>query len=319
MSGVTRRSAAWRIVSFTLTNAVVAVKGKMACLDTSTGKVTKGGTSTTLIPIGTFEENLTGTGSNEVSVRLSREIELLEWKNDSNPNAVAATHVGSSCYIKDDETVSSSSASSTRSVCGMVLAVRSTGVLVLHGFGAAGATGQSGDAGAFESEVDLNGGCLAAGTALAAFADGASATPGLALDNSKAAGVRWNNHATPAAVYRTIPLPADLDDASALTVEILASKTGATLGDATKFTIGAFFQTVGALRDADADAGGDTDAMTGNAATKTLQRVTLTIAAGDVPAAPCALTLSVKPKDGTLGTDDVTIHSIKIMGQRTLA
>ncbi len=316
---VIRRKANWKIVSFTLTSAVVAVKGKMACLDTSTGKVTKGGTSTTLIPIGVFEENKTGTGSNTVSVRLARELELLEWKNDDAPNNLGATHIGSTCYIKDDETVSSSSATNTRSVAGMVLAVRSTGVLVLHGLGVQGATGASGNPGDFEVNVALESGHLAAGTPLAAFADGDSVTPGLALDNSEAGGVRWNNHATPAAVFKTVPLPTDIDEAEDLVVEILASKTGATDADDTTFTVGAFFHTVGALRDADANAGGATSAMVGTATSKTVQRVTLTIAAADVPAGPFAVTLSVKPTDGTLGTDDVTVPSVKIMGARSLA
>lgn len=155
---------------------------------------------------------------------------------------------------------------------------------------------------------------LAAGTALAAFADGASPTPGYALDNSEAGGIRWNNHATPAAIFATVPLPSDLKRVSNVSadiiVHVLASKTGATVGDAVTFTVGAFFQTVGALHDADANAGGASGAMVGNAATKTVQKVTRTIAGADVPAPPAVLTLSVKPTDGLLGTDDVTIHAI---------
>jgi hypothetical protein len=102
-----------------------------------------------------------------------------------------------------------------------------------------------------------------------------------------------------------------------MVVHVVASKTGATVGDATTFTIAAFFHPVGALRDADANAGGASSAMTGNATSKTVQRVTRTIAATDIPnksaTDPCpALSLSVKPTDGTLGTDDVTIHQILI-------
>jgi hypothetical protein len=151
---------------------------------------------------------------------------------------------------------------------------------------------------------------LVAGTPLAAFADGASATPGYAVDDSEAPAIRWNNHATPTAVYASVPLPPDLDDAEDVVVKVLASKTGATIGDAVTFTLTAFMLTVGALRDADANAGGATGAMTGNAASKTVQAVSRTIAAADVPAAPGSLTLSMKPTDGTLGTDDVSVHSV---------
>lgn len=153
-------------------------------------------------------------------------------------------------------------------------------------------------------------GTLVDGTPLAKFADGASATPGLSLNDSKAFGVRWNNHAAPAAAYLSVPMPQDLDDSAAIVVHVLASKTGATLADTSPFTCEAFFQTVGALHDADVDAGGDTGAMTGNANAKTVQEVTLTIAAADVPASPSVMTFSFKPKDGKLGTDDVIVEGI---------
>lgn len=157
-------------------------------------------------------------------------------------------------------------------------------------------------------------GWLAAGTALAAFADGASATPGLAVVDSESVGVRWNNHATPAAVFTKVLVPEDKKPNSDVIVHVVCSKVGATVGDATTFTIGAFFNTVGALHDADANAGGATGAVTGDAASKTIQKVTRTIAAADVPnptsAAPSVLALSYKPTDGTLGTDDIVVQAV---------
>jgi hypothetical protein len=85
------------------------------------------------------------------------------------------------------------------------------------------------------------------------------------------------------------------------------------------FTIGAFLNTVGALHDADANFGGATDAMVGTATAKTVQRVTLTLPAAALTADATALTLSVKPTDGTLETDDVILISCKVIGKRTLA
>jgi len=164
--------------------------------------------------------------------------------------------------------------------------------------------------------LDIRSFHLAAGTPLAAFASGDVVTPGLALDDSEAAGVRWNNHATPGAIWGSLTLPADRVPDTDVIVHVVASKTGATVGDATSFTLGVFFHPVGALRDADATAGGATSAMTGNATSKTVQKVTRTIAAADIPdptavTDPCAvLSLSLKPTDATLGVDDVTVHAV---------
>ena len=160
------------------------------------------------------------------------------------------------------------------------------------------------------SVAPLSGGILAAGTPLAAFADSVTSDPGITLANSKAVGVRWNNAAGQIAVWYAVPMPQDLNDAANVVMHILASKTGATVGDATTFTVTAFFQTVGALHDADADCGGASSAMTGAATAKTVQELTLTLALADVPPSPSVLSFSIKPTDGTLGTDDVVVEGI---------
>ncbi len=149
-------------------------------------------------------------------------------------------------------------------------------------------------------------------TPLVAFANAADPTPGFSLDNSEAWGIRWNNHATPDPIVTSLMLPRDLDDAEDLVVRLYASKSGATVGDAVTWDVGAFFQTVGALHDADTNAGGASSAMDGDLTAKTVQECTRTIAAADVPAAPCVLTLTLQPTDGTLGTDDVTLHAVCI-------
>jgi len=163
---------------------------------------------------------------------------------------------------------------------------------------------------------------IAAGTPLAAFANGASTTPGTAFDNSKCAGVRWNNDAAPAAMYASVLLPEHRKPQSDIIVHVLAAKSGATLADATTFAVNAWAQTNGALQDAATDAGGTTTAMVGNAAAKTLQHLTLTLKGSNLPDAvesanpgingnvPSVLTLGIKPTGGTLGTDDVTISAI---------
>lgn len=208
-------------------------------------------------------------------------------------------------YVVDGRTVSKEG--NGRAVAGRVWGKRGNYVLVESMAVAGVAPVSSGEIVAAQFPVSLLGAYEADGTALAAFADGASTTPGLAVDGGEAVGVRWNNHATPDPIALSLFLNEAVEAGSDLTLELWAHKSGATLADATAFTVGAFFGVQGALYDADADCGGDTSAMVGNAAAKTIQKVTLTIDGDDVPAGPCFLNLTIQPKDGTLGTDDVTL------------
>jgi len=143
-----------------------------------------------------------------------------------------------------------------------------------------------------------------AGVALAAFSDGDSPTPGFCV-TAKGLGIRWNNHGTPTPVGTKVLVPPDADVTANMTLSILAAKVGETLADAIKFTIAAYNNDVGELYDDDSDFGGDTDAMTGDATSKTVQHVTRTLALANLTAYPAAMELTIQPKDGTLGTDDV--------------
>ncbi|MDI9559687.1 MAG: hypothetical protein QM235_00655 [Pseudomonadota bacterium] len=156
-----------------------------------------------------------------------------------------------------------------------------------------------------------------AGVALAAFSDGDSTVPGYCV-TAKGLGIRWNNHATPGAVGTKVIVPPDADVTANMTLNVLAAKTGATVGDATKFTVAAYNNVVGELYDADANFGGDTGAMTGDATAKTVQKVTLTLASANLAAYPAAMELTIKPKDGTLGTDDVIMLAVWIEYQKKL-
>lgn len=151
------------------------------------------------------------------------------------------------------------------------------------------------------------------GTVLAAFADGASNTPGVAADGAEAVGIRWNNAAAPDPIITSIPVPLDLDSDFDIDGHIICHKTGATVGDATTFDVLAYFNVVGSLYDADANAGETSSAITGDAATKTVQDSTFTIDAADITDAGtnlATLALSIQPTDGTLGTDDITVTGI---------
>ena len=160
--------------------------------------------------------------------------------------------------------------------------------------------------------VPLLGAILAAGTPMAAFADNASSNPGVTLVDSEGVGIRWNNNASQTAVWSSFMLPRDIDTSKDAKLVFKASKTGATGGDAVTFTVTAFNQATGALHDADANYGGATTAMTGNATAKTVQEVSRTLAAADLGSPGDNVSLSFKPTDGTLGTDDVVLFGIEL-------
>lgn len=166
--------------------------------------------------------------------------------------------------------------------------------------------------------------CLRAdtGAPLAVFADGASAVPGVQITDSKTFPVRWNNHATPTEIAVNVPLPYDFDPSMPATLIFSVSKTGATVGDATSVTVFAYAAKTGALHDADANFGGATGAVDGDATAKTVSTLTRTLAAADLTAAlgsaplgsseSAWLSLVFGPTDGTLGTDDFLLHGVTL-------
>jgi hypothetical protein len=146
-----------------------------------------------------------------------------------------------------------------------------------------------------------------AGVALAAFVSADAVTAGYCV-TAKGLGIRWNNHATPGpAVGIKVAVPPDADVAANMVLHILAAKTGATIGDATTFTVLAYNNVVGAAYDADSNFGGATDAMVGDATAKSVQHLTRTLALADLAAYPAAMELTIKPANSTLGTDDVIL------------
>ncbi len=147
------------------------------------------------------------------------------------------------------------------------------------------------------------------GTALADWIDDAGTTPGWNAGD-ESFGIRWNVNGNPDPISCSVPYPRDLDPAADVTMHILCAKVGATVGDATTWLVEAFENIVGALYDADADLGGTSSAMTGDATSKTVQEETLTLALANITGAPGTLTITIQPTDGTLGTDDVILLGV---------
>lgn len=105
-----------------LTNAAAAVKGETACIDTATGKFAVGAVSTTLIPVGTFTETVTGDGTTTTLVQLFEEVRVQEWINDTVAPVTAAL-LGQAVYIKDGRTVTATSAAHSKA--GIMLGIDS--------------------------------------------------------------------------------------------------------------------------------------------------------------------------------------------------
>jgi hypothetical protein len=137
----------------------------------------------------------------------------------------------------------------------------------------------------------------------------AAPTPGHALGNSEAFGMKWGANATHSVALTSVALPRSVTLGTVLTMNIVASKIGATVGDATTFTVTAFVNALGALHDASTDLGGVSSAMQGDATSKTVQHETLALTMPSITA-PAVLTFTIQPTNGTLGTDLVIVHGI---------
>jgi hypothetical protein len=218
-------------------------------------------------------------------------------------------------YVVDNQTVSVDSLNGTRGIAGICVEQRDGFAYVLMGPDVVASV----IAAAYTFlPIPLNSFVDADGDPLAKFASAASPTFGLNLADSEALNIRWNNDASPGTALCQISLPPDLDDAADMDLEFLVSKSGATLADATTLTITAFLRGAGDLHDGDANAGGVTGAVVGDAAAKTLSVLRRTIAAADVPAGGRTMTFTVTPTAGTLGTDDLLLHECRLRYKRRM-
>ena len=283
-------------------------EGAMVCRRIADGYAVRAGTANTGRVQGIAQSTTaTCTTSGDTNVNLLTGVFVLNVHGSTPP---VLADIGKTVYASDDQTVSK--VPSDGPVAGTLVGIEdSTGrAFVLVG------PEPSAETVFAYVEIPVYPSILAAGTPMAAFADNAASAPGITLADSKAMGIRWNNNATQVAVWTRFLLPNDIDTNFDAVLELYASKTGATVGDATTFTVAAFNNALGALHDADADFGGATSAMTGNATAKTVQKVTRTLALADLGVAGEPVSLSFKPTDGTLGTDDVVLEGMRLKYRR---
>lgn len=196
----------WTFRQFTLTSGHKAFQGGRACIDTATGKVVEASTSTTQLPIGIFAENVdaSSTGLNAdspVNVFLEKEITVVWFANDGGGGAVLAANRGSVCYMKDDQTVTITSAGA--SVAGRVWEVDSTKGVAVEKLSGSGPTVQSGSLTGLASTVT---------TALPAFASNDSIL-------TAGAAISGNTYTVPATgAASTVTLPAAAADGTILLI-----------------------------------------------------------------------------------------------------
>ncbi len=102
--------------------------GALVALD-SNGYATPGATATTLIGLGRAEALADNTSGSNGDITVEVRKGVFRFENDGT-DTVDATHIGSDCYIVDDQTVASTDGTSTRSVAGKVFDVDSSEVWV---------------------------------------------------------------------------------------------------------------------------------------------------------------------------------------------
>jgi hypothetical protein len=292
-------------------------------------------------------DNRTGSalGGSADAAYVEVEYGVFDFVTATGADEITADDVGKVCYVVDDQTVALTNNSDTRGIAGFVTEVRDskvyvwmgphvTGMIVIAAAEASQLDTAQTDIDTAQADIDalevdaatanatmhipLTSFLDADGDPLAKFVDASSPTFGFALVNSEALCLRWNNDATPGTALCQISLPKDLDDTAAAQLEFLCSKTGATVGDATTLTLTGFITAAGDLHDADSDMGGATNALTGDATAKTTALLSRTLAAADIPAGAVSMTFTVTPTAGTLGTDDLCLHAVRLRYKRKI-
>lgn len=242
-------------------------------------------------------------------------------------------HPGDTMYVVDNRTVSDDSDSGQRGVAGVCVEVRDSDDQCFVWMGPHVASLWSDDSALgtavtnAEADIDaLEADALTTQYVIPVplntfyvYSDGTAVLPFVANTTdgrdptAESGGLRWNDDST-VKFAASVLMPNDLNDAAAVVVHALGYRVGA--ADATAaITVGAFFRTVGAAFNADADAGGDTTAFA--AATTVVSESTLSIAAGDVPASPSSLLLTLVPTVA-LDDDDLVILEVWLEVTRKL-
>lgn len=324
-------------------------RGTLISLLAATAMAVPGSTAASTYAKGVALNEVDNTDGGDGDARVEIEYgEVFEYPTAGGADEITeATELFSIIYMYDDHTLADNDGGATRKEAGRFMGMSANGkVRVLVGpleVGDSLADASAidiADAGTFTAQTDVEGALQeiyqdiksahavmpipltsfvdADGDPLAKFVSAGSPTFGFNLADSEAMNIRWNNDANPGTALCQVMLPPDLDGTAAMQLEFLCSKSGATVGDATTLTVTAFIIAPGDLHDADANAGAVSDALVGNAAAKTTKLLTVTIAAADIPdtTTTLSMTFTVTPTAGTLGTDDLMVHMVRLRYKR---
>ncbi len=277
-------------------------------------------TAATSVAVGRCRRTVDNTDGSNGDLVVEAERGVFNYANSGAADEITIDDRFTVCYVVDDQTVAKTNGTNTRARAGFVWDVRDDGSVdvKLGAFETLDLTAVENDVSDLTTDAlsakavinlpILSGVLLSTGVGISAAAP-SGAAPGTAIADSKSAVVKWLANATPGAFCLNVPVPADLDDTATVVFHALVSKSGATVGDAVKLTVAAFENVPAALHDADVDFGGDTGAVVGNAAAKTVTELTLTFAAADIHAYAESIALQIKVKAGTLGTDNCYLHA----------
>lgn len=289
----------------------VIESGKMVCLNAA-GYMVEGSTALGLTALGRAEETVDNSAGGNGAKTCKYSEGVFRWDNSAGADEITQADVGKSCSIVSDSAVAKTDGAGTRSNGGVIDSVDAAGVWVQQGLNTASLAGT----GYGIVPIPLTTLLDADGDPLAKFVSAASPTFGFNLADGEAFGVRWNNDATPGTAMFQVELPPDLDTSSPARLEFLCSKSGATVGDAVTLTLTVFILAIGDLHDADANAGGVTNALVGNAPAKTTALLFREIPEADIPVGARVMFGTVTPTAGTLGTDDLIITGARLRYRR---
>lgn len=136
------------MVTMTLLEDEVAERGNIACIQQSSGKIVAGAATTAgLVPIGVFAETKIATGGDKpIKIDLFRTVTVHWFANAGGGGAIAATDVGSNCYLAGPGTVTIDDTDA--SIMGMIWAVDAAkGVAVEMSLALPGPQGPQGEPG----------------------------------------------------------------------------------------------------------------------------------------------------------------------------
>jgi len=97
-------------------------KGSIVCRN-ATGYLTKGATSTTLVPMGVARDTVDNSAGANGDLKANLDTGAFEFENSAAGDQITIADLGNDVYIVDDQTVAKTNGSSTRSRAGKLVGI----------------------------------------------------------------------------------------------------------------------------------------------------------------------------------------------------